>query len=252
MSLLHSEWTKLRSLRTTWILALSAVGSGVALSLLGVSDMLGSAPADLPADWDPTAESLKGFLFAQLLIGMLGALVFTSEFDTGTIAPSLSIAPSRGRLLAAKTGVVLAIAFVTSLVTTAFSFAAVQLTLQGAGLPSALADGSNVLVALAGAIGYLTLVCLLGVAVGGILKSATGSLGALVGITLLVPAIAPGLPGAIGEAFARYWPINAGQAAYATLPSAEAVAPGLGLGILAACAALALGACHLLFRARDI
>jgi hypothetical protein len=62
MNVLSSEWTKLRSVRSTWIAALSTVASAVALGILGASDLLGGSPSDLPAGWDPTATSLKGLL----------------------------------------------------------------------------------------------------------------------------------------------------------------------------------------------
>ncbi|MFC5745739.1 hypothetical protein [Actinomadura rugatobispora] len=77
MGVLRSEWTKLRSVRSTWIAAVSTIAAGAALSVLGASDLLGTSPSDLPGDWDPTAAGLKGFLFAQLVIGMLGALSVT-------------------------------------------------------------------------------------------------------------------------------------------------------------------------------
>jgi ABC-2 type transport system permease protein len=51
MNLLRSEWTKLRSVRSTWIAALSTVAAGVALSVLGASDLLATAESGLPEGW---------------------------------------------------------------------------------------------------------------------------------------------------------------------------------------------------------
>jgi ABC-2 type transport system permease protein len=252
MNVIRSEWTKLRSVRSTWIAALSTVASGVVLGVLGISDMLGASPSEVPADWDPTAAGLKGFLFAQLVIGMLGAFSITPEYSSGMIGGSLALVPSRARLLAAKTVVVAAIAFVTSLVTTFLIFAVVQLTLHGAGLPAAGLGDPGVLGALFGGTVYLTLVALIGLATGVLTRSSTGSLAVLVGALLLVPALAPGLPGALGDGFARYWPITAAQAAYAVVPIDGMVAPVLGLGVLAL-AVVAVGAAGLTaFRTRDV
>ncbi|MFI5898109.1 ABC transporter permease [Actinoplanes sp. NPDC051513] len=252
MNILRSEWTKLRSVRSTWIAALSAVASGVALSVLGASDLLGTSASDLPAGWDPTAESLKGFLFAQLIIGMLGALSVTPEFGTGMIGTSLVFVPSRSRLLAAKATVVAAIGLVVSLATTMLSFGVVQLMLNGAGLPAAGLGDQGVARALIGGTLYLTLVALLGVAIGALVRSATSSLALLVGALLLVPALGPGLPGAVGDWFGEYWPITAGQAAYAAVPADGMIAPALGLFILAVAAAAATVASHVTFRVRDV
>ncbi|MGW2512304.1 ABC transporter permease [Streptomyces scopuliridis] len=252
MNVLRSEWTKLRSVRSTWIAALSTVSAGSALSLLGASDALGTSPSDLPDGWDPTATALKGFLFAQLLIGMLGALAVTSEYATGTIGTSLAVVPSRSRLLAAKTAVVAAVALVTGLVTTLVSFTAVQEMFAGAGLPTAGIGDPGVAGALVSGTLYLALVALIGVAVGVLTRSTASSLAVLVGVTLLVPAIAPSLPGAVGDWFARYWPISAGQAAYTVVPVDGAVAPGLGLAVLALSAVGVGIAGHTALRVRDV
>lgn len=252
MNLLRSEWTKLRSVRSTWIATLSTVAAGAALSVLAASDLLGASPSELPSGWDPTATSLRGFLFAQLVIGMLGALSVTSEYDTGMIGTSFSVVPARSRLLTAKTVIVTATAFVTALATTLVSFTVVQLVLSGAGLPHADIGDPGVVRALAGGALYLTLIALIGVAIGVLTRSTAGSLAVLVGALLLVPALAPGLPGAVGNWFEQYWPITAGQAAYTVVPVDDTVAPWLGLGILAT-AAVAVGvAGHAALRARDV
>jgi ABC-2 type transport system permease protein len=252
MNVLRSEWTKLRSVRSTWIAALSAVAAGVALSVLGASDLLNASPSDLPVGWDPTAESLKGFLFAQLIIGMLGVLSVTPEFGSGMIGTSLVFVPSRSRLLAAKAAVVGGIGLVVGLATSVLSFGVVQLMLTGAGLPAAGPGDPGVARALISGTLYLTLVALLGVAIGALVRSATSSLALLVGAALLVPALGPGLPGAVGDWFGKFWPITAGQAAYAVVPTDGMIAPGPGLLILAIAAAATSVASHVAFRARDI
>ncbi|ROO58736.1 hypothetical protein EDC02_0503 [Micromonospora sp. Llam0] len=251
MNLLRSEWTKVRSVRGTWIAALSTVASAAVLGVLGISDLLGGSPADLPDGWDPTATSLRGFLFAQLIIGMLGALSVTPEYGTGMIGTSLVFVPARSRLLAAKATVVTAVALVVGFVTTVLSFGVVQVVLIGASLPAAGPGDPGVVRALVAGTLYLTLIGLLGVAVGSLTRSTTASLAALVGALLLVPALGPGLPGALGDWFSRYWPVTAGQAAYAVVP-VDGVAPGLGLGLLALAAAGAGAASHVALRLRDV
>ena len=249
MNTLAYEWTKLRSVRSTWIAVAATVLSGVALSVLGASDVLGGSVADLSPDWDPTAASLKGFLFAQLVIGMFGALAIAPEFATGMIGTSLSFVPSRSRLLGAKAAVVSLVAVLTAVLTTLVSFAAVQLMLSSADLPSAGLGDPGVLRALGVAVFYLSAVALLGVAVGTIARSTASSLAILVGALLLVPALAPGI---VGDAAAKFWPITAAQSAYATLRLEDTVTPALGVALLAATVVLVSLASHAVFRARDI
>jgi ABC-2 type transport system permease protein len=224
MSLISSEWTKLRTVRSTWIAAMSAVAAGVALSVLGATDLLSAQASELPAGWDPTATSLKGFLFAQLIIAMLGALSVTPEFSTGMVGTSMVFVPSRSRLLAAKAVVVTAIALAAGLVTTVLSFTVVQLMLKSAGLPAG----------------------------GALARSSTTSLAVLVGGLLLVPALGPSLPGVLGDLFGRFWPITAGQSAYTVVPVDGTVAPVTGLMLLALAAVVVSLASHVAFRRRDV
>src|SRR5271165_5991119 len=85
---LRSEWTKMRSVRsTTWTLivtVLAVVGIGAVATAVtaarwrngGITDRLG---------FDPTARSLAGLFLGQIAIGVLGVLVMSAEYGTGTI-----------------------------------------------------------------------------------------------------------------------------------------------------------------------
>jgi len=252
MNILLSEWTKLRSVRITWILVLSTIASSVALGLLGVSDLLMSTDMVLPRRWDPTATAMKGFLFAQLIIGMMGALSVSAEFENGTIASSLVSVPSRRHFFAAKIIAVAALAAITACATTLLSFFVVQAGLSNAGVPVADLSAAGVQMALGGAVLYLVLVALIGVAVGMLTRSGTMSLSVLVAALLLIPAVGPGLPGALGQWFGAFWPITAGQSAYSVVPVEGSIDPLVGLAILAA---TAMGLCATAYGAlqyRDI
>ncbi|PFG30553.1 ABC transporter permease [Paramicrobacterium agarici] len=252
MSVIRAEWTKLRSIRSTWVIAAGTIVASTALGVLGTSDVRGAPPTDLPQPWDPTALSMKGILFVQLLIGMLGALSVTSEYDTGTIGTSLSMVPARGRLLAAKTLVATEFSLLTSEIAVGFGFAAGQASLLSEGLPAASILSPGVLGALIRAVLYLALVALIGVAIGVVTRSSTASLAVLVGVLLLVPALAPGLPGVLGDWFEQFWPITAGQAAYSVIPVDGALPPTAGLGILALAALSMYTVGHVAFRVRDV
>lgn len=248
MNSLKFEWKKLLSVKSTWIAALSAVLSSALLGLLGIADTLALNPGDLPLDWDPTAESLKGFIFAQLIIGMFGALAITPEYASGMIGSSVVSVPSRLRLILDKTVAVAIFTYGISLITTAVSFSVVQLALFSAGLPSATLTNPDVLVALVVGSLYLTLIAITGLLLGILLRSSTSALSALVGLTLIIPALAPALP----HDLARYWPINAGQAAYQVVVDESSLAPVLGMTVLLVTVAVGWVASQLIFRWRDI
>jgi len=87
---LASEWTKLKSVRSTvWTLLVTAF-VGVGLSAIVTSAQAARWSSRTLAEqvnFDPTRSSLAGLLFAQLAIGVLGVLVVSAEYSTGPFGP---------------------------------------------------------------------------------------------------------------------------------------------------------------------
>ena len=163
--LVRSEWTKLRSLRSTaWTLfAMLLLGIGIA-ALIGVG--AGESYAEMTPDerkgFDPTAMPLNSILFGQIVLGVLGILVITSEHATGMIQTSLAAVPRRGTLLAAKTLVFGAVALVFGQVMVFGAFFVSQALIAGQdGVPHARLTDPGVLPALLGAGLYLFAIGLL-------------------------------------------------------------------------------------------
>jgi ABC-type transport system involved in multi-copper enzyme maturation permease subunit len=250
MNILASEWIKIRSVRSTWVLAASTVIVTVVVSLLGISGLVSDWVIELPADWDPTGISFKGILVGQILAAMLGVQAIASEYATGMITTTLTIAPKRWALLAAKAGVTVLIALATSVVAVATSFVASQAVLGAAGLPTALLNDPDVLRAVACAVLYLVLSAVLGLAFGTITRSSSGALSIIVVIALLIPALAPGFPGVIGDLAGSYWPTTAGQAAY-TVTSNIPVLPLVGIALMTLFTLYAFVAAQFVLRLRD-
>lgn len=250
MDLVASEWIKIRSLRSTWVVAVSTVVVTVAVSLLGISGLIAGWQAELPADFDPAGVAFKGILVGQILIATLGAQVVTNEYATGQIISSLTISPRRGAFLAAKTAVAASVALGTALVTIVASFGASQVALAVAGLPAADIAAPDTVRALACAVGYLVLVAVLGVALGTITRSSSGALAVIVAVALLVPALAPGFPGVLGEFASNFWPTTAGQLSYAAAGSG-ALPPLAGLAVMAVFTIWTMVAAQIVLRTRD-
>lgn len=250
MNLLASEWIKIRSVRSTWIIALATVVVTVMVSLLGISGLMAGWQAELPADFDPAGNSFKGILVGQILIATLGAQAMTSEYATGQIITSLTIAPKRGALLAAKLAIAAIVALAIAIVTVACSFGASQAALTAAGLPTASLADPGTIRAILCAIAYLVLTAILGLAFGTITRSSSGSLAIIVTVALLVPALAPGIPGVLGDIAGTYWPLTAGQASYTTT-EAGSFPPLAGLAIMAVFTLWTALAANLTLKTRD-
>jgi hypothetical protein len=251
IDILRSEWTKIRTVRSTWLTAAATAVASIGISLLALTSQLPAWGEQLPEGWDPTQESLKGLLVGQLLIGMLGALTITAEYTTGSIATTLAIVPRRPILLGAKAVSVSVVTVATAIVTVAGSFFASQAAIGASGLTPAGIGDPAVARALVGAVLYLTLIGLIGLALGALTRSSAGALGALVALTLLAPALTPALPGAVGAAVAQFWPTTAGQAVYAVVGSSASLPPWLGLGVMALFTVYLTVASHAVFRTRD-
>lgn len=54
---------------------------------------------------DPAQGSLRGYVIAQLVIGVLGVLVVTGEYGTGMIRSNIAAAPRRWPVLVGKAAV---------------------------------------------------------------------------------------------------------------------------------------------------
>ncbi|WSQ73602.1 ABC transporter permease subunit [Streptomyces xinghaiensis] len=179
-----AEWTKIRSVRSTvWTLAV------LAFLVLGIGFLINVFTDD--GDYGtqaPIANGLFGLILGQICVVTLGVLVITSEYGTGLIRTTLTAAPRRSRVLTAKVLVFLAVSWtVTTAVCTLTA-------LMGAGMHSgpgvASADGGQWAGATVLAGLYVSLLGLLALAVGTLLRHSAGAITAMLGVVLL-PAILP-------------------------------------------------------------
>ncbi|GAA0517469.1 ABC transporter permease [Paractinoplanes deccanensis] len=251
---LHAEWIKLRSLRSTWytLACLFAVGLGItALAANGAGrDWDTLSEADRLA-WDPTEHSLTSYIVAQLVIGVLGILVVTSEFATGLMRTTLTATPRRGRVLAAKVALAAAVAVVAGEVLMFAAFLIGQPLLARQGVPSAELGDPGVLSAVVAGGLYLAAIALLAVGLGTVMRATAGALATLVGIILLVPALAGLFPSWMQGVF-DYWPTIGGAAAMGTVADPDYPHPWLNLGGMCLGVAAVLAVAFVLFRRRDV
>jgi ABC-2 type transport system permease protein len=193
--LLASEWTKLRSVRSTY-LALT----GSAAFAVGVGIFSAATVKARPLDWatfDPVSTSLTGLLFVQLVFGVFGALAITSEHATGMIRTTFAAVPRRRAVLAAKAAVTGAAGLAAGEVIAFAAFFASQLVLSGKHssgrqLSVTLAD-PGVLRAVTGAGFYLFIVTLVGLGLGAIIRHTAGAVavGLIFVQALIVNAVFP-------------------------------------------------------------
>jgi len=250
---LRSEWTKVRSVPSTlWtLLAATVLGIGLSALFSGLaSHSYKTGSHDVRTNWDATAVSTSGLGIAQLAIGVLGALVISSEYSTHAIRTSLTAVPHRGRLLTAKATVIAAIAFVTGEIMAFIAFFVGQALISGDAPTAALGD-PHVLRALVGSGLYLTLIGLLGIGLGTLLRSAAGAITALVALLYVLPGLAHALPSSIQNVINKIWPSNAGQQVTTVVRGDHTLAAWAGFGVMCAFVALVISAAYTRLSHRD-
>lgn len=181
-----SEWTKIRSVRSTmWTLGvfvLLVVGIGL---LTGVIVSSSSAEGDLSGE-NPLSLGFFGLLLGSMCVITLGVLTTASEYGTGMIRTTTVACPSRGRVLTAKALVFLAVAFAVSLLSTSLVALAHVAMLTGAREPS----GGEWLKGTVGVSLYMALLGLLSLVVGSIIRHSAGAITIMIGAVLAPLVIA--------------------------------------------------------------
>jgi ABC-type transport system involved in multi-copper enzyme maturation permease subunit len=250
---LRSEWTKLWTLRSTWITLglglLFLVAFGVIAAVRYKSTLHSGQPLD--AQWaNSTALSLSvfGTNFAQLALGVLGVLVVAGEYSTGMIRSTLAAVPRRLPVLWSKAAGYGAVALLVGTAGVFITFLVDRGIVTGTTAAQSITD-AGVLRSLLGAGLYLALVGVIGVALGALLRSVAGSIAVLVGVLMLVPGLITLLPHSWQTHVSPYLPSNAGQAMFALHHEATALAPLAGLLVFLGWTVLALaGAAYRLVR----
>jgi ABC-2 type transport system permease protein len=194
---LRSEFTKIRSVRSTYWTLFLLVAAGVAWSIAFCAGEASRWASMAPQDrlgFDPTQSSVVGLaLLGQLAIVVLGTLTLTSEYSTGMIRTSLTVMPRRGVLYGAKAAVLTAVALVVALVTSFASFLIGQALLTSTHVSATLSQ-PNVMRAVLGSALYVVLCGLFAFGLGAIIRSTAGAMTAAYGFLFLVPQLAKALP----------------------------------------------------------
>jgi hypothetical protein len=247
---LLAEWIKLRSLRSTWYTLACLFVVGLGITVLS-SNAAQEAYADAGSAWDPTAHSLTTYIVAQLIVGVLGVLIVTSEFATGLMRTTLTATPRRHRVLAAKVAIAAVVAVVAGQVLMFAAFLIGQPLIARQGVPDAGLGDPGVLPAVFAGGLYLALIALLAVGLGTIMRATAGALTTLVGIVFLVPALAGIFPSWMSSLF-DFWPTVGGAAALATVPDPDFPHPWWNLAGMCLGIAGVLAAAFVVLRRRDV
>jgi ABC-2 type transport system permease protein len=250
---LHSEWTKLWSLRSTrWSLLFAVItmtGLGVLIAAVSMSRWSHLSLHER-ASFDSIDRSLGGYHLAQLAIGVLGVLVISGEYSTGMIRSSLMAVPRRLPVLWAKIAVFASVTFVLMLASAFIAFFAAQAILTAHHVNVTLGH-PHALRTLLGTVLFMTVTGILCVALGTIIRRTAGGIATFAGLLFVLPGINEILPSSISNSINPYLPSSAGGAIASAVPDAHTLSPWAGFALYCGYTIVLLGVAAYLLVRRD-
>jgi ABC-2 type transport system permease protein len=254
IDLLGSEWTKLTTVRSTvWtLLATAVVGIGLgAIVTSAQASRWSSRSLVARAAFDPTRSSLAGLLFAQLAIGVLGILVISAEYSTGTIRATFSAEPRRPLVLVAKVAVFGIVTLIVGEIVSFVAFFLGQRILSGTTPTATLSDPGVLRAVVSGGL-YLLALGLLALGLASIIRVTAAAISTFVGVLFILPIIADVLPSSFTSDIGRFLPANIGTVMMsAHYHGTDPFGPWTSFALLCAYAAVFLVAGGILLVRRD-
>ena len=212
--IVRSEFIKLRTLRSTWILLGSmlvlfiAFGAIAALASTGqIKDGRGGPPQSLGLD--PVTTVLAGAGFALLIMAVFGVLSGAREYGSGMIRTTLAFVPKRLPVLWAKVLVLVAFVVPVAILAGLGAFYLGMAVLSAAGHDTVSLGDTTAQRVLVGTAGYITGMAIIGLALGIAMRSMPGAIATVIGGVLILPALLTALLPESWRSVLKYLPSNA-------------------------------------------
>jgi ABC-2 type transport system permease protein len=253
--ILLSEWTKLRSVRSTkWSLAvgfLLTIAFPVVFALVTRSHWHSMSPGERSGR-HPLDIALAGVNVAQLAIAVLGVLLISAEYSTGSIRSTLTAAPRRLPVLWAKVVDYAGVSLVLIVPAVLVSFFASQAILQTIHPLHISFTQPGVARSVIGGALYVMLVGIFALAIGAIVRNTAGGIAAFAAIFFVLPPLMFVLPQSWNNAVSQYLPSEAGRQLFALHHASHTLRPLTGGLLFTGYCALALAIAAVLLVRRDV
>jgi ABC-2 type transport system permease protein len=250
VNVIRAEWTKLRTVASTyWLLVAAVLGTTAVGALATVA--LDRRHCEEPCVRDTVELSLYGVRLGQVAVAALAVLAVAGEWSTGTIRPSVTAMPRRTPALLGKLAVLTATVLVAGAVAVGAALLAGAFIVPRRGFPALALGDEATRRAAAGSVLYLALIALLAAGIALVVRDTGAAIGAVLALLFVVPLLASFVADATWERRLHRWaPMDAGLAVQMTRHGD--VGPWTGLGVLALYALAAVTTGVLLFERRDV
>ncbi|MFZ3492482.1 ABC transporter permease [Streptomyces sp. 5.8] len=198
--LLAAEWIKMRSLRSTyWVLVLSAVVA-IAINVNAVhSDFpyidqphptLPPPPGEPSYTYDPLFHGLSSIAVGVMALAAasFGAITVFGEYATGMIRTTFAAVPDRRAVITAKVALAAVVTLALGAIVSTTSFFTTNAMLASRDVGLSIHDPGCLRAVVAYAL-VVPVCALIGMAFGAVLRHATASIVAVVGILFILPML---------------------------------------------------------------
>jgi hypothetical protein len=212
-AMLQAEWTKLRTLRSTWIIIGLAIGLSVGFS--GVIALASGLTHDgwndtIRNNFDPILNTLGGWLFGMILVISLAVTSVTSEYSSRMVRTTFIVNPRRFQVFAAKAIVLALVGLGTTLIAIPGMFLIAQPIYRHYGLESVSITDHEATRYLITAVILQGLICtLIPLSFGWLLRGTASAITTSLGFAVLPWTLTPIVPLWVKENVFRYLPDNA-------------------------------------------
>jgi ABC-2 type transport system permease protein len=207
---LQAEWTKLRSVRSTWIIVGLAIGLSLTFSALialvtGLTfDSWGSGAQGA---FDPVLTPMSGWLFGIVLITVLSVTAVTSEYGSRMIRTTFIGNPRRMRVLAAKATIVAGLGMVISAIAVPGMFLICQPIYRYYGLATAsVTDATALRLLIVNVVAQGLIYTLVPFSIAWLLRGTASAITVSLGFLFLPWMMAPIVPIWVQQNLLRYLP----------------------------------------------
>ena len=252
---LLAEWTKLRTVRSTaW-----SLGAGFLLTIafpvifaFVISAHWGQMQPSERASHHPLDVALAGVNVAQLAIAVLGVLVITAEYSTGSIRSTFTAVPKRLPVLWAKLIDYSLISLALIVPAVLISFFATQAILGRHDILQVPFTAPGIARSVFMGAVYVMMVGIFALAIGAIVRNTAGGIATFAGIFFVLPPLMFTLPQSWNNAISQYLPSEAGRQVFSLQHGAHTLTPLAGGLVFAGYCAAAVVIAAVLLHRRDV
>lgn len=207
---LRAEWTRLRSVRSTWIVVSLAIVLSIGFSAL-IALVSGltheSWNEDVRAAFDPVLTTNSGSLFGCITLIVLAVTAVTSEYSSGMIRTTFTTNPRRTQVFAARTTMVALFGMGIALATIPVMFLVSQPIFGHYGLETAsITDGDTFRTVMTITLTQGLIYTMIPLSIAWLLRGAASAITASLGFLWLPWMLGPVLPDWVKENVVRYLP----------------------------------------------